>query len=211
MSKFAIIWDWDGTLVDNSSSAYMALQDVADAYGLPPITDNDFQNVMGQYRGSFWTSHFNENIEDAYNLFMERFAYYNSRKELKLYDGMQNALLWGRDQGIPQVVLSNMRQDMLNEECDRLHLGIYFKRLQGAGDGPKDKKPYVEQAKKALKGISYNQLVMIGDGQSDLETARNIGAISIYISKNPVMGLPYDYLVGTHMEILPILQKIIKG
>ena len=211
MQKSLVMWDWDGTIIDNHASARLALQDMADKYGLGKITDDDLQNVMGAYRGVFWTFHFGQKSDEPYQYFIKRFEDYNKKNKPYVFEGVQSALDYLKNKSIPQIVLSNMPQEMLNEQSRRGGLQEYFVRLTGLGKGQKDRKPYIEQVQKATSGIIYDQLIMIGDGESDLMTAQNAGAQMIYISQKQRLDFKYDYLAYEHTQILGFLKQLIKG
>lgn len=211
MKNALVMWDWDGTIIDNHASARLALQDMADKYGIGKITDDDLQSVMGAYRGAFWTFRFGQKADEPYHYFIKRFDGYNQQNKPCVYDGVQQALDYLKNKNIPQIVLSNMPQAMLDEQSKRAELQKYFVRLTGLGVGEKDKKPYIEQVQKATAGITYDRLIMIGDGESDLMTAQNAGARMIYIGRKERADFKYDYLAREHRQILEFLKRLIEG
>ncbi len=211
MQKSLVMWDWDGTIIDNHASARMALQDMADKYGLGKITDDDLQSVMGAFRGAFWTFHFGQKADEPYHYFIKCFEEYNQKNKPYVYEGVQSALNYLKNKNIPQIVLSNMPQEMLNEQSKRAELQKYFVRLMGLGKGEKDRKPYIEQVQKATRGITYNQLIMVGDGESDLITAQNAAAQMVYIGQKKRLDFKYDYLAYEHTQILGFLKQLIEG
>lgn len=211
MKKSLVMWDWDGTIINNHGSALQALKDVAQKYHLQPITKEDVQNVMGTYGGAFWTFHFGENFKEPYTYFINQFEQYNLSKIPFIFTGVLEALDYVKAKDIPQIVLSNMPQDMLNEESQRAGLKPYFVRLTGLGSSQIDRKPFVENVQRATQGISYDNLIMIGDGESDLLTAQNVGARMIYIGQKARTDYSYDYLVLSHTQILGCLKLLLEG
>lgn len=209
MVKNLVMWDWDGTIVNNHANAYRALQDMAHKYGLEEITDDDVQNVMGTFGGAFWTFHFGENFQKPYDFFITQFEKYNQENKPILFDGISEALAFLRQKGIPQIVLSNMPQQMLNEQCNRAGIRDYFKRLCGLGDGAHDRKPFLEHTHEAVQGIEADALIMVGDGESDLMTAKNATARMIYISPKTRTDFHYDFLATSHRQILDYIKQLI--
>lgn len=209
MVKNLIMWDWDGTIVNNHANAYQALQDMAHKYGLGEITDDDLQNVMGTYGGAFWTFHFGENFQKPYDFFITQFEKYNQENKPILFDGISEALAFLRQKGIPQIVLSNMPQQMLDEQSSHTGLRDYFKRVCGMGDGPQDRKPFLEHTHEAVQGIDADALIMVGDGESDLMTAKNAKARMIYIGSKARTDFHYDFLATSHRQILDYIKQLI--
>ena len=96
MAKNLVMWDWDGTIVDNHGAAQLALQDMADKYGLEKITGDDLQNVMGAYRGAVWTFHFGSKADEPYQYFIQRFEENNKKIRLELKEiKEENGLIMG--------------------------------------------------------------------------------------------------------------------
>ncbi len=211
MAKNLVLWDWDGTIVDNHGAARLALQDMADKYGLEKITDDDLQNVMGAYRGAFWTFHFGSKADEPYQYFIQRFEENNKKNAPVIYQRVTQALDYLKANQVPQIVLSNMPQAMLDEQSERTGLREYFVRLVGLGKGQKDRKPHVEHVQQAVRGIDYDKLIMIGDGESDLMTAKNADAQMVYIAQKPRTDFKYDFLAKTHAQIMEFLKPLIEG
>lgn len=207
MQKTIVIWDWDGTLVDSIATARMALQDLAAKYGLPEIQDKDILNVMSIHKGTFWTDNFGPHFDAAFHYFLERFEHHNAQKDLEIYEGALEAMRWLKSHGIPQMVISNKPQYLLDEECDRLELHSYFVRVFGTDVMDEDKKPNLTFAHKALQDLFYDSLVMIGDGEADMYFARNLQALALYVHNPAVEGVPYDKHFQHHDELLPFLQQ----
>lgn len=208
MTKTLVIWDWDGTLVDSEPTAWAALTDTVTHYHKPPVTKENIINVMGNHMGRYWTDTYGADYKQAYLYFEKRFEYHNSKKELVLFPGSKDCLDYLKSKGIAQMVISNKVDWMLQEECHRLNLDSYFIRLVGTDTNSDDKKPNISFGKKALKGLNYEHLVMIGDGESDMNFALNIGAMALYVPMQQIQGVPYDRLFAAHNEILPVLKEL---
>lgn len=201
-----IIWDWDGTLINSEPSVRRALNDLAQHYQLPAITDKDVSNVMNQHVGTFWHQ-FNENVMDAFKYFLNRFEYYNSLKTLEVFDGILPAMKWLKAHHIDQMVISNKPQYLLDEEFKGTPFDGFFIRLIGTDLKNNEKKPDVLFGQKALKGLHYSNLIMIGDGRQDMDFARAIGAKAWYVCRQVLPGVPFDLHLKKQQDILPALKK----
>lgn len=201
-----VIWDWDGTLVDSMATILNALQDMATAFHLPPITNADVLSVMKEHRGTFWSNHFGSDFEEPFHYFLTRFEHHNATKELQLFEGALDAMRWLKSHNIPQMVISNKPQYLLDEECERLGLTPYFMRVIGTDSMDNDQKPNVSFGQNALQDLLYDSLVMIGDSWTDMQFASNIGAHGVYVQNPPDPNVPFDYHMP-HEELLTFVQN----
>lgn len=204
--KTLVAWDWDGTVVDSKPVVIAALQDTAAEFHQPPITMADVSNVMNVHRGSFWTDHFGLDFEAQFNYFLTRFEYHTAQKELHLFEESLEVMRWLKSHNVPQMVISNKPQYLLDDECDRLGLHSYFIRVIGTELNDDDKKPNISFGVNALQDLFFDDLVIIGDGSTDMEFARNLQAVAVYVQNPPLPNVPYDYHVP-HDELMSFVQS----
>ncbi|MDR2902351.1 MAG: HAD family hydrolase [Lactobacillales bacterium] len=178
--KYAVIWDWDNTLVNTNPVARQALDDVCDKYGLCELDDHDFLVFMGQrWMKEFWDQFGAiEEQEKGFDYFIERTLVYSH--DLAVMPEAEDVLSYFQERQIPQLLVSNKVHEIVNEEVVRLKLDKYFHVVDGSkGDGLY--KPAAELAKKLLHGVSYEKILVIGDGASDMQFAKNLGGVGIFI------------------------------
>lgn len=205
--KQVIIWDWDNTLVNSRPIVEKALNDLSDHYKLGGISVEDISSVMGTHRGLFWTSHFAD-LPTAIGYYQS--CYLKRLEELmpELLPGANKLLHFFQENDIPQLVLSNKRQDILDKECDLMGLRSYFTTVQGTDltqDPPG--KPQLEFALNALKDMARRYIILIGDGLSDMKMAEVLNATGFYVrAAGPEKGVPYRYYFHNLNDVLSFLQ-----
>lgn len=176
-----IIWDWDNTLNDTSSSIFKALQDTMKHYGLPEPTQQDLNEVMGHHKGAYWERVFPGYVDEAFDYMIHQFARYHL--ESNLFPETKEILSFVYQLNIPQLIISNKPQDLLDMEVDKSGVRDLVKGVIGTDYILPDKKPMPTFGSQAIKHIPHQDLLVIGDGAADIEYAQAIGAKSVYIKK----------------------------
>jgi phosphoglycolate phosphatase len=91
-----------------------------------------------------------------------------------------------RARGIPMAVISNKRNDILVREVEHLGWQDYFGVYMGAGIAAKDK-PSGEPIHYALSkhpvSLALEDLVYVGDTETDLKTCLDAGVSCAYIKQ----------------------------
>ena len=173
-----ILWDWNGTLLDDTQAALDTLNVMLARRGRPPID-------MGFYRDrfAFPVRPFYEEIgvclanEDWDALAREYHDVYAERPK-RLNPEALAALERARAAGCGQSIVSALRQDMLEEITGRLGVARYMDRVCGVDN--LDGLGKVDRARGLVAGLKAefgaDDFVLIGDSLHDKEVADALGA-----------------------------------
>ena len=180
-----IIWDWNGTLLDDTWLCVEVLNALLRRRGRGPITTSDYRQHF-----RFPVVHFYEYLgfdtdTDTFETVSHEFiAAYEARwlEECRLYPQVGHILEAFRQNGMRQSILSAAKQEAL--EIGIHHYGIrhFFSDLVGADNIFAHGK--VEQGRRWINGLACDptSIVLIGDTLHDLEVARAIGCRCILLS-----------------------------
>lgn len=207
MKKYVIVWDWDNTLSNTKKAVSEGIKDVARHFNLPDITEADLKNVMTVHRGEFWQRSFGDNLMDGINYYISVYPKYSHLAEL--FGSTLQTLNYIKERHIPQIILSNKAHQNLVKEVEKSGVASYFARIVGS-DETRGGKPALEFARYALNGIDYDEIILIGDGLSDMLMAEALGAVSIFIGDHVPSDVVCDYQAHTMEDVLPILKKILQ-
>lgn len=201
--RVLVIWDWDNTLMNTKPAVMAGLQDVAAFFGQQPVTEEEVVNVMTHHRGAFWQNRFGDQMVSAIDYYVSKYQDY---LELVCPFEKTTAVLKAvQEKHIPQVLVSNKNHESLIKEVARHKLSSYFAAILGTKDFLGKPDPLFIQP--ILQQFCPDEIILIGDGQSDMELARNIGATAILVHRSE-SDLPYDYNCVDLGEVLSVLQKI---
>lgn len=202
--KPLVIWDWNNTLVDTMEASFLAMQDVARHYDVQAVSRDEMMTVIGTHR-EYWQRTFGDKEEEAVHYYLKQYGTY--RDTIRIIDGAQDVLAFVRSKNVPQIVLSNEDETLLFPETEYTNLKSYFDYIQGSVD--EHAKPEKAFADKALKHFDYDQLILIGDGLSDMQMAGVLGAISICVFNNVPETIKTDYRCASLFEVQTILSQLL--
>lgn len=191
----AVIFDWDGTLVDSLDFVFDAHNHVRNHFKLAPWTRDEFKVYMKHSSKDIYPSIYGDKAEDAFRVLV-KFSEDNYASYVKAFDGTAETLDALRKAGIRTSIVSNMRHDILQKQVDHLGLRHYFEVVAGAGYAPRDKpapdpllQVLSEMGLQAGPGILY-----VGDTETDLLCAMSAKCPVGFLTH----GLNQDSLIKTY-------------
>lgn len=191
MDKLLIIWDWDNTLNDTAGAIFRALQDTMTHYNLPAPTRADLNEVLNHHKGNYWDNKFPGYVDEAFNYMMSRFTLYHL--DTHLFPEAKEVLTFVHQLNIPQIVVSNKPQDLLEAEVDQANVRMFLQGVVGTDYILPDKKPMSSFGAKVISHIPHDKIIVIGDGVADMEYATAIGAKGVYIKPANQVETPVKY------------------
>jgi phosphoglycolate phosphatase len=193
----SIIWDWNGTVVDDSQLVYGIYCEECEIYGLQKLTEVEYKK-----RFYFPVSKFYEEMGlpiEKYIDVAERFSrVYRPRwNEIKVHEQVYEYLQKFKEAGISQYVLSAYRQNTLLDMVEFFDLQDYFTEIAGVSNNLAESK--VQRGKELLASskIDTQKTLMIGDTAHDFEVAKALGIDALLIAWGAVS---YDKLAQNFGE-----------
>lgn len=182
MKKY-IIWDWNGTIIDDVGIALDAVNDMLREQDRPEITLEEYRKAMDTPILRFYEQFFDMDVTD-FDWIAERFqSYYETHKDqLRLHEGVEELLESCRQRGCHQVILSSSATRIIQFYAVLFGVADYFEAVLGADDLLASGKieravEYFEQNK-----IPKEETVMIGDSVHDFEVSQTLGIDCILMS-----------------------------
>lgn len=173
----AVLWDFNGTLLDDVSLSVRSVNALLVARGLPALTVSAYREVFG-----FPISEYNraigfdleaesmETISDQYHV-----EYMRGLPEMGLHKDVRDTLEAFRDAGARQFVLSAMEEVRLRGAVEALGISPFFEAVYGLGDLLGHSK--IDRGRELLRDhrIDPARSLMIGDTDHDAEVAHALG------------------------------------
>ena len=175
-----LVWDWNGTLLDDTTAALGALNAMLARRGKRPISPGFYRE-----RFAFPVRHFYE--ECGFELEREDWdaiavEYHDSyaAEERALMRGAVAALERAKSLGAGQSLLSALRQDKLEQDVARFGADGFFEFVRGTdnldGASKEDAARRLAQSIRAAHPAQAPDLVFIGDAIHDKEVADALNA-----------------------------------
>lgn len=178
MKKKLILFDFDGTVVDNSEGIYNCIRYALDKKGMEPLSAEALRSFIGPslFDSFMWHCTDDKNTaEELVALYRERYKPIGST-EVRVYDGIRELLKKLREDGYITAVCSSKPYDFVRKIAKEQELEELF-------DGffcPSFSSHVSDKSELALEGIKQfgvrkEETVLIGDTKFDINSARDAG------------------------------------
>ena len=172
-----LIWDWNGTILDDAELCLEIENELLSERGMPKINREwyleHFAFPIRAYYEKMGYTFERESFETVSEIFMERYrARYGN---CSLREGVIDVLKTAVDRGVRQTLLSLTQQDDLLEQATRLGASPYFSEMLGQDDILGHSKVERAQEYMAQNGIDPRDALFVGDTDHDAETANAVG------------------------------------
>ena len=172
-----VIWDWNGTLLDDVPHAIDTMNLLLQPRGLPPVSPERYREIFGfPIRRYYETLGFDlqaEAFADLCDQFMERFL--AKVGECPLAPGSRELLGQIKASGRKQSVLSATEQGTLHHMMSQFDLHHYFDFVFGIADKLAFSKVQRGHDLMRESGVPAARTLLIGDTDHDLEVGRALG------------------------------------
>ena len=201
-----IIWDWNGTLLDDNHASLSALNAILLRRGLETV-DLDYYRKNFAFPVKYFYESLGVKIEcEDWDALAQEYHDAYHECELRLAADANDALQFVRNNGVSQAVVSAMREDYLVSDMDRFGIRPYFESVLGTNNLDGCSKLSRIRDYVALAG-GREEYVVIGDSLHDKEVADAIGARCVFYgggshdpSRLREFGVVADTLVGAVRE-----------
>ena len=168
--KIGILWDLDGTLLDTLDDLADAVNYALDQFGHPSRTREEIRRFVGggAKRLMLQAAPEGADIQPVQLCFWNYYSAHCQDKT-KPYPGIMDALAALKD--YPMAVVSNKPDQAVKPLCARHFPGMYA--LGERTDCPR--KPAPDMVRRAMTDIGVDACIYVGDGEVDVQTARNVG------------------------------------
>lgn len=189
----AVVFDLDGTLIDNSLCLHHALNRLFLEEGRDPIHIEAVRKMVGGgafkiVKRSFAATGEIPDKADLRRLGhrFKELCYGEAARLTKVYPGVASTLERLKRQAIKLAICTKRPRQHAEDALARLNLKDYFTMIWG-GDNPSARKPdpQVLLAVLAKLGTSVEKAVMVGDKANDVAMARGAGV--------PVVAVSYGF------------------
>jgi phosphoglycolate phosphatase-like HAD superfamily hydrolase len=174
-----LVWDWNGTLIDDHLAVVAAINDALARLRLRPIDSETFRTHFTRPVQRFYEQVAGRPIEAAEWLTLDETyhrSYGASVERLQLAPDAEAALAAAEAAGLGQSLLSMWRHQDLVALVERLGIGRFFRRVDGLRvPGGEGKTEHLVAHLAALE-VEAPAALLVGDTLDDLAAARAVGA-----------------------------------
>lgn len=179
-----VIWDWNGTLLNDTALSVNIINDLLESKNLNPLSLDDYRLIFNfPVKDYYEKAGFNFNEYSFEVVGKEWMDQYELRKgETSLFEGTRDVLDFLFTAGIKQSILSAYSLHTLIEIVNYHGLAKYFNHITGLDNIYATSK--LDIGKELLKKINLpkDEIVLIGDTIHDYDVALDLGIKCILIA-----------------------------
>ncbi len=179
-----VVWDWNGTLIDDIDHVIHINEVLFNEFGLKPITKEQYRAAYCHPISKFYEDLGVKLTDEQFKVMSVRFheLYYDTLDEVKLFAEVEVALQAVRDLGLKQSVLTAGHQGDVLEVLNARHLIKYFDGVYGLSD--RYARTKLDRGRELLvdSGVPAEQTLLIGDSSHDYEVGTSLGMKVILVT-----------------------------
>lgn len=199
----AVLFDWDGTLVDSLGAFHVANAAVMEAFGLPFDVVRYRQHYVPDWREMYRRLGVPHDRLDEANALWER-TFADGNDAVVAFPGVAPALERLREAGVSLGIVTAGHRDVVEPQLERTGLGVLLPTRVFGDDLPVHK-PDPEPLRRALRlaghGHRPETSIYVGDAPTDMQMAVTVGARGIGIES--VLGERDELLRAGAAEVVP--------
>ena len=211
-----IVWDWNGTLLDDLAVVVAAVNDTLATVSRRPITVEEYGAHYTRPVLLFYERLLGRPIEEPEWLFFDRAFHDSYRRRVETAPLAQDAILamtTAQKAGLSQSLLSMYWHDELVPQVDRFGISRFLIRVDGLRGTPGDRKrEYLDHHLRALAAdlsspIDPAEVLVIGDALDDAAAAGALGLNCVLYDGG---AHPVDQLAGAGVPVVTSLMEALR-
>ncbi len=184
MAKYThIIWDWNGTLLNDISASLASVNDMLALRGMNSIDIDYYRECIGVPIIKFYERVFDMDKED-YSVIIKQYneGYLLHLNDCGLTDGAVEAIDFFNKNGLHQAVVSSSNNEQLCMNVKKYGLDGSFEAVLGSSDFLAGSK--IDRARDYIlkTEVENARVLVIGDLEHDAEMAKELGADCVLLT-----------------------------
>jgi phosphoglycolate phosphatase len=179
-----IIWDWNGTLLNDVELCVQTMNNMLKKRGLRQLTIPSYKEVFSFPVENYYRKIGFDFDKEPFEIpALEFIDHYNSQvAECRLHNHTEMVLKYFHSLGIRQFVLSAMKQDALDQCLEQQNISQFFEHISGLDNHYAASK--LENGRRLISAFNLNpkDLVMVGDTVHDFEVATELGCRCVLVA-----------------------------
>jgi len=181
----AVIFDWDGTLMDSEARIVNSIQAAARECGFPVLSDYVSKQIIGLSLEKAILGLYSNAKQSQVVAMAEAYTQYfleDCKVPMDVFDGAESLLLNLKQCGLKLAIATGKSRKGLDQVLGDCGFGVYFDMTRTPVESASKPDPLMLEQILAEFALSVDEVVMIGDTTFDMEMAQSIGMDRIALS-----------------------------
>lgn len=172
-----IVWDWNGTLLNDTEACSQALNSMMMKRNMGPVTLDDYRaKIAFPIRNLYVEAGFDFEKESYEAMCQEYIELYkNNLAQVSVHSDADHWLGKMKANGIKQFIVSASEYEILKYQLNGYGLLGYFDLVFGQDNHHGDSKEHLAEQLVTTTGIDPSETLFIGDTTHDYEVAQSAG------------------------------------
>lgn len=177
-----VLWDWNGTLLDDLDAAVAGMNELLALHGRPLTNREEYRAMIDIPVENYYRKLFDFRQTPFEELAAGFIQGYDRRiPSAGLMPGAEETLRRLQEMGMRQIIVSSFHERTLLAYLERFGIASYFDAVSGAGDFISEGKTQRARALLQQLGVSPANTLAVGDMVHDFDTAQSLGAHCVLI------------------------------
>ena len=180
----AVIFDWNGTLIDDAWLSVKAMNRMLGKRDIPAISV-DYYNEIFEFPVINYYRTLGLDVENEWEEISKEFVdyYLEDMSEIKLFEDVKKIIHYLKNNKIERGILSAMKHEWLNSHVEKLGVKDDFSFIQGVEDHYGEGKTHLAKNILEKLNIPTEKILFIGDTVHDLEVSQTAGFKAVLVSR----------------------------
>ncbi len=179
----AIVWDFNGTLLDDVGASVGAVNRMLQRRGLPLISAAWYADHLVMPLERFYESVGVDVRAEPIEVLSEEFQRDCAQFERPIFPEARETLARFQQKGIRQMLFSSLHHQVLMEQAEERGILSYFEKIMGRADRSLGGKGEAIAAYLKETGLAPEETLLVGDLTSDWEMAQRLRTPCVLIPK----------------------------
>ena len=202
----AVIFDWNGTLVDDVWLSVNAMNAMLEKRGKKPITTEYYKSIFSFPVINYYKE-LGLDVENEWEIISREFMdiYLGASEKLKLFRDVEPIVKHFRELSFTTGILSAMEHSILNKHLEHFRISQLFDFVQGIENHYAGGKLHLGRKILEKTGLKSEEILFVGDTYHDYEVAKEMGCKVVLINRG---HNPYEMLKSTNAPVLNSLEEL---
>lgn len=197
-----IIWDYNGTVLDDVKTSVAAVNKMLESRSLPPTTLEIYKDTLSLPLNNYYSGIGIKN-PDIKKLSIEFQYWCDHFSNLSgIFDGFEKAITTAKSLGIKNILMSSLYEKFLFNEVKKYNIENRFDLIVGLKDTSVGSK--LDNATKVISklNITCENLLFVGDLTTDSDMAKHFGAKCVLIPNG------HNSKIRCYDQGVPVLENL---
>jgi len=180
----SVIWDWNGTLLNDVDVALEIVNDLLEGFGVPRLTTDRYREIFDFPVTVYYERAGLDLSRHDFNWISEQFCnrFENEFDRVPLFSSAPQVLQAVRESGMRQFLLSGTEHQALHRMTARCGALNFFDAAKGLNDNYAAGKHSAAREMMKQFQLMADRTVMIGDTTHDADVAQHLGVDCILVA-----------------------------